>query len=81
MFGGSKAVIDDGRCCGANRDAAAVRGSDATFLATVPGMAARDRGTLRLRLEANRYLKLTDCDEQPACAGDDTRIHRLAWWP
>ena len=44
-------------------------------------MAARDRGTLRLRLEGNRYLKLTDCDE-PACDGDDTRIHRLvAWWP
>jgi hypothetical protein len=82
MFAGSRAVIESGPCCGPTRGAAAIRGPDMASLAAVSGLASRDGGVLRLKLAGNRYLKLTDCDEQPACAGDDTRIHRLvAWWP
>jgi hypothetical protein len=82
LLNGSKAVIENGPCCGASRGAAAVTISDAAFLATLPGMASRDGGTLRLKLAGDRFLKLTDCSDQPACEADDTRLHRLvAWWP
>jgi len=81
LLNGSKVVIENGPCCEASRGAAAVRDSDAAFLATLPGMASRAGKTLTLKLAGNRSLTLTDCDE-PACDGDDTRIHRLvAWWP
>jgi hypothetical protein len=82
MYAGSKAVIETGPCCGASHGGAVIRGPDLIALAAVPGLASRDGGILKLKLAGDRYLKLTDCDEQPACAGDDTRIHRLvAWWP
>ena len=52
-------------------------------LATVPGMAARDGGILKLKLADNRILKLTDCTEPDRRAmTTDSRLHRLAaWWP
>lgn len=76
----STAAIENQPCCGASRGT--VHNSDAAFLAKVPGMAARDGRILRLKLDGNRTLRLTDCDQQPACGADDTRIHRLvAWWP
>jgi hypothetical protein len=82
IYDGSKAVIESGPCCGASHNAAVIRGPDLIALASAPGLASRDGGVLKLKLAGNRYLKLTDCDEQPACAGDDTRIHRfVAWWP
>ena len=77
---GSKAEIENAACCGASRGAP-VRNSDAAVLATLPGMASRDGGVLKLKLAGNRSFRLTDCAGQ-ACAADDTRIHRLvAWWP
>ena len=77
---GSKAEIADKTCCGPSRGAP-VRNPDAAALAKVPGLASRDGGTLSLKLANNRTLMLTDCVD-PACDGDDTRMHRLvAWWP
>lgn len=79
LLNGSKAALEDGQCCGASRGAVTIKNSDATVLATLPGMASRDGKVLRLKLAGNRALRLTDCDA-PACDGDDTRIHRLAAW-
>jgi len=82
QLNGSKAVIENGPCCEANRGTATISNSDATTLASLTGMASRDGHVLRLKLEGNRSLKLTDCNEQSGCDGDTTRIHRLvAWWP
>jgi hypothetical protein len=41
FLNGSKAEIENSACCGPNRGAP-VRMSDATVMATVPGMASRD---------------------------------------
>jgi hypothetical protein len=81
LFDGSKAEIENKPCC-APSSGAAVRNSDATVLATVPGVASRDGGMLRLKLADNRTLRLTDCTEGPACDDYRFRLHRLtAWWP
>ncbi len=80
LLNGSKAVIESQPCCGASRGT--VHNSDMAFLTKVSGMAARDGRILRLKLDGNRTLKLTDCDPQGGCDGEDIRIHRLvAWWP
>jgi hypothetical protein len=56
--------------------------SDAAVLATVPGMASREGGVLRLKLAGERTYRVTDCVEQPACDGERFHLHRLsAWWP
>lgn len=82
LLNGSKAAIENEPCCGASHGATRLSDSDAAVLATVPGMASRDGGTLKLKLAGDRSLKLTDCDGQSACDADDTRVHRLvAWWP
>ena len=81
FLNGSKAEIENSACCGPSRGAP-VQMSDATVMATVSGMASRDGGVLRLKLEGNRTFKLTDCVEQPACDGEKLHWHRLvAWWP
>jgi hypothetical protein len=78
--GDSKAAIENQSCCSASRGT--VHNSDAAVLAKVPGMAARDGRILRLKLDGNRTLRLTDCDGQSRCEADDTRVHRLVgWWP
>jgi hypothetical protein len=80
FLNGSKAEVEDKPCCGPTRGAP-VRDSDAAMMATVPGMASREGGVLRLKLSGDRTFKLTDCSGQ-TCPADDTRIHRLAaWWP
>ena len=82
LMDGAKAVIENEPCCGPSRSAAKGADSDAVLLATLPGMASRDGGILRLKLAGDRTYKLTDCTDQPACGADDTRVHRLvAWWP
>ena len=82
LLNGSRAVIENGPCCGASSGAAGIWNSDSAALANVTGMASRDGGTLKLRLAEGRFLELTDCDDQSACAADDTRVHRLVvWWP
>ncbi|CAN5919721.1 hypothetical protein BH11PSE3_BH11PSE3_32220 [soil metagenome] len=79
LLNGSKAALEEGPCCGASRGAVTIKDSDATVLATLSGRASRDGKVLRLKLAGNRALRLTDCDE-PACEGDNTRLHRLATW-
>jgi hypothetical protein len=80
LLNGSKAVIESQPCCGASRGT--VHNPDMAFLAKVSGMAARDGRILRLKLDGNRTFKLTDCDPQGGCDGEDIRVHRLvAWWP
>lgn len=80
LLNGSKATIESQPCCGASRGT--VHNPDLAFLAKVPGMAARDGLVLRLKLDGNRTLSLTDCDGRSGCDGDDIRIHRLVgWWP
>lgn len=77
---GSKAAIESQSCCGTSRGT--VHNSDGAFLAKVPGMAAREGRVLRLKLDGNRTFRLTDCDAQSGCDGEDLRVHRLvAWWP
>lgn len=82
LMDGARAVIENEPCCGPSLGAAKGEASDAAILATLPGMASRDGGTLRLKIAKDRTYKLTDCTDQPACGADDTRVHRLvAWWP
>jgi len=81
LLNGSKAEIENAPCCTTNRGAP-VRNSDAAVLARLPNLAAREGNTLRLNLDGDRALRLTDCDPQASCDPDDTRIHRLvARWP
>lgn len=79
LLKGSKATIENKACCGASRGT--VHASDAAAIARVPGSAARDGLVLRLKLDGNRALSLTDCLVTDRC-DDDMRVHRLvAWWP
>ena len=78
LLNGSKAEIESGSCCGPSRGR--VRNPDAAAIARAPGLAARDGGTLRLKLAGDRSLKLTDCDFDQC--PDDPHTHRLVdWWP
>jgi hypothetical protein len=80
LLKGSKSEIENKACCGPS-GGATVRNPDAAVLAKLSGMASRDGGTLRLKLAGERALKLVDC-LNPACDGEDLRMHRLvAWWP
>ena len=48
----------------------------------MPDRALRDGPILKLKLQDNRVLKITDCNDQDACEADRFRVHRLAaWWP
>ena len=81
---GSKLTIEKEPCC-----APGSRGADAretkVFAAARDGRkerASREGDILRLRLDGDRTLKITDCDDQAACEADRYRRHRLAaWWP
>jgi len=79
LLKGSKATIENGACCSASRGT--VHASDAAAIARAPSWAARNGQILRLKLDGNRTLSLTDCLVTDICDGD-MRVHRLvAWWP
>jgi len=79
LLKGSKATIESRACCGASHGT--VHASDAAAIARAPSWAARNGRVLRLKLDGNRTLSLTDCRVTDGCDGD-TRVHRLiAWWP
>src|SRR5829696_4877421 len=65
LVDGMKATIENEPCCGPSGAAAKGDDSDTAVLGTLPGMASRDGGILRLKLAKDRTYRLTDCDEQP----------------
>lgn len=86
LLWGSKMTVESGPCCAAQpRSKAGDKAADKAEAAVLPGLAeraARDGPILRLRLQGDRMLKITDCDDENACEADRYRIHRLAgWWP
>ena len=82
LLWGSKMTIENQPCCEAVHGKAPAGRSEAAVLAAVPDRAFRDGPILKLRLQQNRTLKITDCNDQQACEADRFRAHRLAaWWP
>jgi hypothetical protein len=82
LLWGSKMTVENEPCCTAPKGAKAADPSEATALAAIPDRAFREGPILRLKLQGNRILKITDCDDQDACEADRFRKHRLAaWWP
>ena len=82
LLWGSKMTIETQPCCTAPKGAKPADQAEAAAMAAVPGRAFREGPILRLKLQDNRTLKVTDCDDQDACEADRFRKHRLAaWWP
>jgi hypothetical protein len=82
LLWGSKMTVETQPCCTVPKGARSADRSEAAVLATVPERAFRDGPILKLKLQENRTLKITDCDDQYACEADRFRKHRLsAWWP
>jgi|HubBroStandDraft_6_1064221.scaffolds.fasta_scaffold394335_1 hypothetical protein len=82
LLWGSKMTIENQPCCTTLKGAKPADRSEAAVLAAVPERALRDGPILKLKLQGNRTLKITDCDDQYACQADRFRKHRLAaWWP
>jgi hypothetical protein len=82
LLWGSKMTIENQPCCTAPKGAKPADPSEAAALAAIPDRAFREGPVLRLKLQDNRTLKVTDCDDQDACEADRFRKHRLAaWWP
>ena len=82
LLWGSKMTIEAQPCCTAPKGARPADQAEAAVMAAVPGRAFREGPVLRLKLQDNRTLKVTDCDDQDACEADRFRKHRLAaWWP
>jgi hypothetical protein len=82
LLWGSKMTIENQPCCTTPKGAKPADRSEASVFATVPERALRDGPILKLKLQDNRTLKITDCDDQAACEADRFRKHRLAaWWP
>ena len=82
LLWGSKMTFDNQPCCTAPQGVPSADKAEAAVFAAAPGQASRDGPILRLKLEQNRTLKITDCDDQYACEADRFRTHRLsAWWP
>ena len=82
LLWGSKMTVETQSCCTVPKGARSADRSEAAVLATVPERAFRDGPILKLKLQENRTLKITDCDDQYACEADRFRKHRLAaWWP
>lgn len=78
---GSKMTVENEPCC-AQRPQTKADPKEAAVLAAARDRAHRDGVILRLRLQNDRTLKITDCDDQTACEADRFRRHRLAaWWP
>lgn len=77
LLWGSKMTFDNEPCCTTSPGAVIDKAE-----AAAPGQAFRDGTILRLKLQDNRTLKITDCSDQDACEADRFRTHRLAaWWP
>jgi hypothetical protein len=82
LLWGSKMTVEDQPCCTTLKGAKPADQAEAVLLATVADRALRDGPILKLKLQENRTLKITDCDDQAACEADRFRKHRLAaWWP
>ena len=82
LLWGSKMTIENQSCCTAPKGAKAADPSEAASLTAIPDRAFREGPILKLKLQGNRTLKITDCDDQSACEADRFRKHRLAaWWP
>ena len=81
LLWGSEMTIENQPCCTAPGRAKAADQAEAAVLAAIPDRAFRQGPVLKLKLQENRTLKITDCDDQSACDADRWRIHRLAaWW-
>jgi hypothetical protein len=82
LLWGSKMTVESQPCCTAGQSTKGADRAEAAVLAKVPDRAFRDGPILRLKLQDNRSLKITDCNDQDACEADRFRLHRLtAWWP
>lgn len=82
LLWGSKMTIENEPCCTAPKGAKPGDRSESAVLAAVRDRAFRDGPILKLKLQGNRTLKITDCNDQDACEADRFRVHRLAaWWP
>jgi len=82
LLWGSKMTLENERCCTAPPSAKPADRSEAALLATVADRALRDGPVLKLKLQDDRTLKITDCNDVDACEADRFRVHRLAaWWP
>jgi hypothetical protein len=82
LLWGSKMTIENQPCCKPASGAKASDQAEAAVLAGLADRARRDGTILWLRIQGNRSLKITDCDDQGACEADRFRVHRLvAWWP
>jgi hypothetical protein len=82
LLWGSKMTVESGPCCTPAPSAKAGDKEEAKVLATVGDRASRDGPILRHKLQGNRVLKITDCNDQDACEADRFRAHKLAaWWP
>ena len=82
LLWGSKMTVETEPCCAPRQGAKVADRTEAAVLASVPDRALRDGPILKLKLQNNRILKITDCNDQDACEADRFRAHRLAaWWP
>jgi hypothetical protein len=82
LLWGSKMTVDDQPCCTASQGARPADRAEAAVMAAMPDRASREGPILRVKLQPNRSLKITDCNDQNACEADRFRVHRLAaWWP
>jgi hypothetical protein len=79
---GSKMTVEAEPCCAERPQGKAGDRKEAGVLAVLRERAHRDGPILRLKLQPNRTLKITDCDDEKACEADRFRKHWLAaWWP
>jgi hypothetical protein len=82
LLWGSKMTVESGPCCAPPPNAKPGDAAEAKVLASVGDRASREGPILRLKLQGNRILKITDCSDLNACEADRFRAHKLAaWWP
>jgi hypothetical protein len=82
LLWGSKMTLENQPCCTVPKGAKAADRAEAVILAAIPNRAFREGPILKLKLQDERTLKITDCDDQSACEAERFRVHRLAgWWP
>jgi hypothetical protein len=82
LLWGSKMTVENAACCTASPSAKPSDREEAKVLANIGDRASRVGPILRLRLQGDRTLKITDCNDQDACEADRFRAHKLAaWWP
>ncbi len=82
LLWGSKMTVESEPCCAPRQGAKAGDPTEAAVLASVSDRALRDGPILKLKLQKNHILKITDCADVDACEAERFRAHRLAaWWP